>query len=220
MRLVSTAVGVVVLVGVAYVGFRWGPAVLPRVQSLLSMAASGPGAGGSGSGEPTPSPEIAETTLDRFERFRRGEGEGRLALGGTELSSVVRYALPGLVPQGVADPTVTLDQGRVRITARVAVVAFPRLPRLDQVMGFLPDTVYMEMEGTLVPLDQAFLALVVDKVAASRIPLPKRLVAGILAGLGMKRPASLPADALAVPIPDGVDSVFVQKDSLVLKARR
>lgn len=220
MRLVRTAVGVVVLVGVAYAGFRWGPAVFPGVESLLGLPASRSPAGAAEPGKPAPSPEIAEATLDRFERFRRGEGDGRLALGGTELSSLVRYALPGLIPQGVAEPTISLHDGRVRVTARVAVEAFPRLPRLEEVMGFLPDTVLVEVEGTLVPLDQSFLALLVDKVEASRIPIPKRLVADVLAGLGREGPASLPADALAVPIPDGVSSVFVQKDSLVLEARR
>ncbi len=220
MRLVRVFLGVVVLVGVAYAGFRWGPAVFPQVEGFLGLAGSGSTVGRAETGAPGPSPEIAEITLDRFERFRRGDGERRLALGGTELSSLVRYALPGLVPQGVADPTVTLHEGRVRITARVATEAFPRLPRLEEVMGLLPDTVLMEMEGALVPLDQSFLALLVDRVEASRIPIPKRLIADILAGLGREGPSSLPAAALAVPIPDGVASVFVQKDSLVLEARR
>jgi hypothetical protein len=220
MRLVRITLGVVILVAVAYAGFRWGPAVFPRIEGLLGVAVSGSAAGGVESGGPAPSPEVAEATLDRFERFRRGEGDGRLALGGNELSSVVRYALPGLVPPGVADPTVTLHEGRVRITARVARGAFPTLPGLEEVMGLLPDTVLMEMEGALVPLDQAFLALLVDRVEAARIPIPKRLIADFLAGLGREGPSSLPAAALAVPIPDGVGSVFVQKDSLVLEARR
>jgi len=220
MRIVRAALGMVVLVGVSYAGFRWGPAVFPRLERLAGLATTGAEPGGGGRGAEGPSPEIAEATLDRFERFRGGEGGGRLALSGTELSSVVRYALPGLVPQGVAHPTVSLREGRVRLSARVATETFPRLPRLEEVMGLLPDTVLVEVEGALVPLDQSFLALLVDKVEASRIPIPRRLFSDILAGLGLEGPPSLPADALAVPIPDGVASVFVQQDSLVLEARR
>lgn len=218
MGVVRKAAAVVVLVGVAYAGFRWGPAVFPRVEAMLGIA---DGRTSSGPAEvDAASPEIAEATLDRFEAFRAGRAGDRLALSGAELSSVVRYALPGLIPAGVSEPTVVLEDGRVRITARVAVTAFPRLPQLEQVIGLLPDTVLLEMEGALVPLDQSFLALLVDKVEASRIPIPKRMVGEILAGMGREGPPSLPADALAVPIPDGVGAVFVQGDSLVLETRR
>lgn len=220
MRIVRAAMGLAVLLGVAYAGFRWGPAVVPRLGRLAGLVTAGAEAGGGGARVEGLSPELAEAALDRFERFRGGEGGGRLALGGTELSSVVRYALPGLVPRGVADPTVSLREGRVRLSARVATETFARLPRLEEVMGLLPDTVLVEVEGTLAPLDQAFLALRVDKVEASGIPIPRRLFSDVLAGLALEGPPSLPADALAVPIPDGVASVSVQNDSLVLEARR
>jgi len=218
MRPVRVAVGVVALAGVAYSGVSWGPLVVGRIGGFFGLAAPASEVGIEGGA--VPSPELADATLDRFERFRGGEGERRLALSGAELSSVVRYALPGLIPPGVTDPTVSLREGRVHISARVAVAAFPRLPDLGQILGLLPDTVLLEMEGSLVPVDQAFMALVVDKVDASRVPIPRRMVADVVAGMGRKGPASLPADALAVPIPDGVASVSVQGDSLVLETRR
>ena len=220
MGLMRKLVGAAALLMVVYAGFRWGPMVFPAVERALGLGDPVwvPAPPGSIPGAPTP--EIADATLDRFERFRRGEGEGRLALSGTELSSVVRYALPGLVPPGVGAPTVSLEEGRVRVFARVALAAFPRIPELEQVMGILPDTVGIEMEGVLVRLDQSFLALVVERVEASSVPIPRRMVAELLAGLGREGPPSLPADALAVPMPDGVASVFVQRDSLVLVAKR
>lgn len=200
------------LVAAAYAGFRWGPAVFPRVEAMLGVDAQGDAVA-----EPAPSPEIAEATLDRFERFRAG-GEGqRLALGGTELTSIVRYSLPGLIPGGVADPEVRLREGKVHVSARVAVSSFPRLPRLDQVVGLLPDTLLMEMRGSLVPLDQTHLALVVDRVQAARIPIPARMVGAVLDGLrGDRGGPGLPEDALPVPLPDGLESVYVEGDSLVL----
>lgn len=201
----------VALLGAAYAGFRWGPAVFPRVESMLGLG------GGEEAAESVPSPELAEATLDRFERFRAGESGERLALGSDELTSVVRYSLPGLLPPGVSEPEVRLREGKVHLSARVAVASFPSLPSLDQVVGFLPDTLLMEMRGSLVPLDQNNLALVVDRVQAGRIPVPSRMVGDVLDGLrGERDVAGLPEDALPVPLPDGLDSVFVQRDSLVL----
>lgn len=209
-----------VLVCVAYAGFRWGPLVFPRLERALGLREDASAASASGAEAPRPTPELADSTLDRFERFRDGDGSDRLALSGRQLSSVLRYSLPGVVPPGVADPTVSLGEGRVRLSARVAVAAFPRMPKLDNIIGVLPDTVEVEMTGSLVPLDQEHLALLVDHLEASRIPLPRRLIPEVLRGLGRESSKGLPEDALAVPKPDGVQSIFVQQDSLVLIARR
>lgn len=212
IRTVKRGILLVALVAAAYAGFRWGPAVFPRLERMMGMAdADTPAA-------VEPSPELADETLDRFERFRRGDAGDRLALGGTELTSLVRYALPGMLPPGVDEPTVTLEDGRVHVAARVAVSEFPQLPDLNPVVGLLPDTVLIELRGGLVPHDQAHLALVVDRVRAARIPLPQRMVSDVLQGLRGERSATLPPDALAVPLPDGLASVFVQRDSLILLA--
>ena len=205
---------VVVLLGVAYAGFRWGPVVFPAMERAMGIA---PASTQEEEGGPTP--EMAEATLDLFEQFRAGEIGDRLALGGMELSAIVRYALPGIIPPGVSDPTVELDDGKVHVSARVAVEAFPRLPRLDQILGLLPDTILIEMRGSLIPVDQGVLALQIDRVQAAKIPIPSRLVADLLDGLGRQGPASLPPDALMVPMPDGLESIFVQRDSLVMLAK-
>ncbi len=217
MGFLKKLVGAVVLVAVAYAGFLWGPIVFPRLERALGMGR--PEAPAEAAAE-EPSAELADRTLDRFERFRKGEGGGRIALGGLELTSVVRYALPGIVPPGVDRPTVTLAGSRVGLRARVALAAFPRLPKLDDVLGILPDTIDVLMEGSLVPLDREHLALLVDHIEVSRIPLPRRMIPQILAGFGRDGSGALPEDALAVPLPDGLQAVYVQRDSLVLVAER
>jgi len=206
----------VALVAAAYAGFRWGPAVFPRLEALVGLGSDAPDWVPL-EAEPAPTPELAAAALDRFEAFRAAEAGERLPLGSTELTAVVRHALPGLLPPGVAEPQVRLRDGKVNVSARVAVAAFPRLPRMDQVVGLLPDTLLVEMRGSLVPLDQNNLALVVDRVLAGRIPVPDRMVGDVLDGLrGNRGTAGLPADALPVPLPEGLESVFVQRDSLVL----
>lgn len=218
MGFVKKVVAAVVLIAVAYAGFRWGPVVFPPLERALGLEPSREGV--QETAPSGPNAELAESTLDRFEELRRGQGPDRLMLGGTELSSVVRYAVPGIIPPGVDEPTVELKEGRVQLSARVALAAFPRLPRLDNVLGLLPDTVPVVLEGSLVPLDQNHLALLVDQLQVSHIPLPRRLIPQVLAGFGREDSSALPEDALAVPLPDGLRSVFVQRDSLVLVADR
>ena len=203
----------VVLILVAYAGFRWGPAVFPGIERALGIDPTVPAVP-----KAQPTPELAEQTLDLFEQFRAGEAGDRLMLGGNELSAVLRYSLPGIVPRGITALTIELHRGRVHLSARVAAEAFPELPRLDQIIGLLPDTILIEVRGSLVPLDQRRLALLVDRLQVARIPVPARLVAEVLKAFGQSRPASLPDDAIEVPLPDGLRSVFVQRDSLVMLA--
>jgi len=113
---------------------------------------------------------------------------------------------------------VRLDDGRVHLSARVAVAAFPKLPNLEQVIGILPDTVSVEVRGSLVPHDQRNLALLVDRISAARVPIPARMVAEVLEGFGRGGRSGLGPDALPIPLPDGIRSVHVQRDSLVLLA--
>jgi len=200
----------VLLIAAAFAGWRWGPAVFPRVRSWFAEA--------EGTVEVSPSPELAEAALDRFERFRRGESGDQLSLSATEVASVLRYSVPGMVPGGVSGPDVEFQDGVVTLTARIAVEAFPGLPTLDGILGFLPDTVSISVEGALAPLDQGGVALVVHGVRASFIPvpLPDGMTARILTALGRRSTAGFPEDALAFPLPDGVGSAHVLRNRLIL----
>jgi len=217
VQLVRRLVGLLLLVAVAYAGFRWGPLVFPGLERAVGV---GGGSTEKGGAVEEPSAELAEEALDRFERLRAGDGDERTAFGGVELSSVLRHSLPGILPPGVRDPAVMLRAGRVRLDARVALDQFPRLPDLDEVISILPDTVDVVIEGVLVAFDDDQMALLVDRLAAANIPIPKRFVPEILAALGRTEQDGLPADALAVPLPGGIRAVFVQGDSLILVARR
>lgn len=200
----------VVLAAGAFAAWQWGPELLPQVQSWLGV----------GEEEVPPSPELAEATLDRYEAFQAGEGPDRMSVGDTELASVLRYALPGLLPPGVSEPMVEMDDGRVRMSARVALAQAPRLPSLDEVVGILPDTVTLAMKGTLTPLDGGGMALVVDEITAARIPVPGRMIPDILTALGRTDRPGLRPDAMEVPFPQGLESAYILRDSLILVADR
>ncbi len=198
------------LVAAALVGWRWGPSVFPRVSGWFAEEEAAV--------EVLPSPELAEAALDRFERFRRGESGDQLSLSAAEVVSVIRYSAPGMVPGGVSDPVVEFRDGVVSLRARIAVEAFPGLPTLDGILGFLPDTVSMEVEGALSPLDDDGVALVVHGVRASfvPVPLPDGMTPKILTALGRRHVDGLAEDALPFSLPNGVQSAHVLRDRLIL----
>lgn len=201
---------VVLLAAAALAGWRWGPAIFPRIQGWFAEE--------EGAVEVLPSPELANAAMDRFERFLRGETGNQLSLSATDVGSVLRYSAPGMLPAGVSDPVVEFQDGVVTLTARVAVEAFPGLPTLDGILGFLPDTVSISIEGALAPLDDDGVALIVHGVHAAFIPVPlsEGITPRILTALGRRGRARLPEDALEFPLPDGVRSAYVLRDRLIL----
>ena len=169
-------------------------------------------------GDFKPSIAISDLTLDRFEKLRWGELSGSLELSSVEVSSVARYAVPGIIPSGILEPTVELEEGRARLSALVVIDRFPGLPPIDEVVGHLPDTITIEMWGSIVPLDRDHVSLVVEKLWMARIPIPSGLIPSILMGLGRQGARGLPRDGLLIPKPPGIESIFVSGGSLILLA--
>ena len=192
----------------AFAGWRWGPAVFPKVEDWLSR------------GDDTPqdlaSPERAEAVMDRFERLRRGEIGDRMSLSSVDIVSILQYSVPGILPDGLSDPAVELLDGTVTLTVQVAVESFPGLPDQGGVLDFLRDTVTVSLEGALTPLDERWIALVVHRIQASFIPLPDGMIPGILTALGREYVGGLTDDALAVLLPSGIRSAYILRDQLIL----
>jgi len=207
----STFVTLLLLLGAAYAGWRWGGLVFPQIQERLgSPEVVRP------ADEPGPSPEVADSVLERVQLLQ-GSGEGDIvALAGREITSVLRYSVPGLVPKGVRDPEVSFKEGRAHLRAKVALDAFPELPDLGAVMDLLPDTVTVELEASLLAFGSQTAALVVHRIDANRIPLPRRVIPDILRALGRRDQPGLPPEALLVPLPAGVISAYIHSDSLFL----
>jgi hypothetical protein len=201
----------VALVVAAYAGWIWGPAVFLRVQDWMGM------------NQPVellgtpPSAELADSVLTRVQAFREG-GEGQIALGGREVTSVLRYSLPGLIPSGIRDPDVSFQDGRVHLTAQVILAAFPRLPDLGSILGILPDTLDVEVQASLMPFGQEESALLINSLEAFRIPIPRRLIPEILRALGRIERPGLPPAAMALPLPTGLGAAYILTDSLIISS--
>jgi len=203
-------VTLVLLVVAAYVGWVWGPVVFPQVQEWLGLTTE------EESEDLEPSPELADSVLAKVQAFRRGEIGDRLALGGKDLTSVMRYSVPGLFPEGASKPLVSLEAGRVHLQAEVALSSFPDLPDLGPILGILPDTLRVDVEASLIPFDSEQVALLVQKLEVGRIPLPRRMIPEILKAMGRVDYPGLPPEALTIPLPPGLKSVYILADSLVI----
>ncbi len=200
------------LVGALYAAWRWDPVVAPHVKEWLGVETEA-------ASEAEPSPELAAETVEHFERFLM-EGEGaRLELSGPQVSSVLRYIVPELLPPGLSEPRVNLEAGQVRLGGRVARETFPALPDLDQWARLLPDTVPVEMAASVLPFSPGEATLLVRRIEVSGVPLPRALYPSILDALGREDRPGLPPDGMTLSLPDGLRSVYAEEDRLVLEGR-
>lgn len=164
-----------------------------------------------------PSAELAAQAQGKIERLRAGS-ESRVALSGVELESLLRHRHAGLLPGFIGDPQIEIDDDRLRLRSRVPTERLPSLDFLGAAADFLPDTAAVEIVGRLLPLDERRAAFAVDGLQLAEVPIPDRVVPGLLERLGRTEEPGLPADALAVPLPPGTRAVYVRGDSLVLVA--
>ena len=171
-------------------------------------------------GEPATSPELAARADEKLAALGEDEGPGRIALGESELQSLIDYRWGGFLPQDVVNPRVGLGDGRVTLEAGVATARFGAVSELEEIIAFLPDTTDLRAVGAFVPLDSAHVALEVHELGAASLPVPRRLIPTVLGRFRRSNAPGLAPNAVAVPLPPGISNVFVSGDSLVFVASR
>ena len=164
-----------------------------------------------------PSPEVAERAEEKLADLGAGRSE-RVALSGVELQSLVLYSYGDLFPAFVREPRVDVEEGRLRLDARVPTDALGSLPGAAQAQALLPDTADVTIVADLLPLGDGRAALAVDEITAARIPVPSAMVPRLLERMGRVSEPGLPEDALAVRLPPGVGSAYMRGDSLILQS--
>ena len=198
------------LIPAVYAGLKWG--LIPANPFLDADICQGC------TEDVQPSQALSDLTMDRFEQLRWNESDEELVLGSVEISSVVRYAIPGVMPPGLLEPRVEFEEGQVRLFVLAVAREFPGLPKLDEIIGLLPDTMAIEMQGVIALLDQSHFSLIVNKLWMFKTPMPSSLIPAILTAFGREGRKALPRNALLIPKPDGIEVAFVQGDSLFLSA--
>lgn len=165
------------------------------------------------------SEELAEQAAAKLDALGRS-GVTRVVFHEPELQSLVQYRWAAALPPDLVDPRVGLGAGRVTVAAQVPTARLAGIRELQEILGFLPDTATLRAAGSFVPLDGEHVALEVHDLGAAGIPIPRRLIPAIVAHF---RPEGMPevgANAVALPLPQGIGNVFVSGDSLVVSARQ
>lgn len=165
-----------------------------------------------------PSAELAAEAGLKLEALRDGSA-GTATLSAIELESLLLHRYRGVLPAFLDSPRVEISGDQLRLRARVPIDKLPRVEGLAEAAAFLPDTTELAVAGKLLPLGEGRIAFGVDEVSASRIPLPDRIIAAALSRMGRRDEAGLPADAIALPLPDGAGSAYIRNNRLVLVAR-
>lgn len=179
---------------------------------LLTML---PGGGDGVENGPQPTLALAEAAGEKLDGLRTGE-QARTALSAIELESLLLFRYRGVLPAFMDSTQIELVQDQLQLRARVPVDKLPSVDGLAEAAAFLPDTTELTVTGRLLPLESGRVAFAVDQVSAARFPLPSRLVPGALTRLGRVDEPGLPPDAMALPLPSGVTSAYIRRDSLVL----
>lgn len=125
----------------------------------------------------------AGVLVDRVQLFRTGNLGARLRLDGAEMTALLRHAAPGMIPEGVHAPVVSVRDERLQVEALVArhEVLPPRdgfsLPEL------MPDTVRVVLVGGIASGPGDRLTFTIRSARVGRIPLPSSVVAAVVASL-------------------------------------
>lgn len=199
-----------VIVLAAYAGWKGGDIVFPPIESALGIG------GTQESAVPDPvTPHAASQAEKRIEAFRQSD-DPELRLQPFEVSSLLRYSVPGMLPGGIVEPSVRMQGDRIEVQARVVPSVMPSLPDLGAIVGILPDTVPVSVGGALVPFGDAGSMLLVRDIAVKGISIPSGAFPDILTALGREPARGLPASAILVPAFTEIKGAYIENGELVL----
>ena len=213
--LVRRVLGLLAFVFAAWAGWQWGDYVFPPLLERAGIAQ-----------EPViavdgvePSPELGQDAWNRILDFMESGGED-IELSGVEVTSLLRYSRAEQVPEGMGDPAVFFEEGRAVASADVAVSDFPGLPDMGPVAGMIPDTVRVQITGSVIGFGEGEAVLFAQGIEIGGVPLPRAVIPEVMRGLGRAHRPGLPPEAVAVDLPDGIASVHVSGDRLVVVGSR
>jgi hypothetical protein len=192
--------------------WRWGPDAWERLSDSVGREETE---------APRSSPGMAEAVVERLTELLEGDADTdvEMSFSGEEMESLLRYELVGYLPEGVSDPTVRIRDGELTLGLRLAAERIPAIPELEQIRGFFPDTVPVQIRGRVLALEGSEAGFLVHRIDAAGLPIPRRFFPRILQGLTLVERPDLPPEAVAFPLPARIRTVRVEGDRLVLTGR-
>lgn len=165
------------------------------------------------------SAEVGARAVDRYLELVGGDRDSAV-FSGPELESILRFHAPDALPPGVTDPSIEIRDGEVRVGLRVALDLLPRIPEIEGMRHLLPDSVPVELRGSVVPLEGSRSALIVRRIDVASVPIPRTLHAPLISALDPVRPEGLPEESITFRLPDGIRSAEVRDNRLLVRAAR
>ncbi len=173
--------------------------------------------------DPALEARIAGRTVDRVQLFRTGNGGGGMSLTGAELTAVLRHVVPGMIPDGVTEPTIRLSDGRLLIDVLLSSEAYPGAMQLAALLEVIPDTLAVRLEGTLFR-DRGQVVFAVDGGWADGVPIPRPILGALVSAVPFGSESS--SDGFddewgtlhfRAPLPAGIRDVTIVGDRLELR---
>ena len=194
----------------AYAGWRWGDAVFPRAAEMLGMRRGADSVVAEGV-----TPAAAQAAEARIRAFRDSTAP-ELRLESLEVSSLLRYSMPDLLPRGVIRPQVTMEDDQIDIRAFVLPQILQQLPDLGGMAGIIPDTVPVMVRGSLSPFGDNGSMLLIRAIEVHGVPIPPSAFPDILVALGRTGVRGLPESAMLVPAFGRIRGAYIEDGELVL----
>lgn len=196
----------VLLAVLVVAAWRFGPEISQRAGELWDRDRAD---------APAASPAMAEAALGRLAELTGGEG-GRGTFTALEVESVLRYGLDDPLPAGVGNPEVEFRDDELRLSVEVARELLPSIPEMDRIRDALPETVPIQIRGALLTLEEGRGAIVIRRVDAAGVPVPRRFHRSIAQVLNPSPGEGLPPEAVVFALPSGITSVHLAGDELVV----
>jgi hypothetical protein len=200
-------VGVGILALVLWGAWTFGPGLAASAGWRTGVADSQGG---------VPSEERSNDAVNRLTALMDGQVD-QAVFSSLDLESLARFHFAEAWPLGVVDPEVQLRDGEVYLSFRVASEWIPVLPELESIRGLLPDTVPVALRGRILTLEGGDASVLVHRIEAASVPIPRRLFGAILDPLRIGSRPGLPPEALLVPLPAGIGSVWIEGRELMLR---
>lgn len=197
----------VLLLGV--IAFAWmrGPEILDRFQGG-DEAATGE------EGDQQGDAALAAAVVARF-RQAVEEDSGTVSFTGREVEALLRHHLAGRLPKGGVEPSVSISDGEVRLSAKFPRDSIPLPPELEAGRRLLPRRLPVEVTGVIFSTESGTV-LVVRRVEVVGIGVPRRISNRLMDHLRGEADEGLPVSTLPVPLPPEVPGAYIDGDRLVL----
>lgn len=125
----------------------------------------------------------AGLAVDRLQLFRTGNGGSRMELDGPQLTAILRHTMPGVLPEGVEDPSVHIVDGQVRVHAHASPALVPGGRYLTEAIAALPETVEVELRGRVENERLQSIAYRVEEIRVEGVALPGPVVALVIGAI-------------------------------------